>query len=375
MPATAIALLLAACGGATPAANPTTAPGASTAAPATDATMMPAGTETMMPAGTTMPVGTETMMPAGTKTTVAGTAMPKGTMTPGTSGTMTDVDPAAFTGNILIAGSSTVFPLTQRMSERFKDEGFTGGQITIDETGTGGGFERFCKTGEIDIANASRPIKEEETANCAALGTARTPIEFRVGTDALAVVVSSENTFAKELTLAQLAQIFNGEAKTWADVDPSFPAEAIQLFSPGSDSGTYDYFVEEVLSKDDAKLQTSGAQFSENDNVLVQGVEGSQYAIGYFGYAYFNENKGKLRALTIDGVEPNATTAEDGSYPLARPLFIYSDAAIIKEKPQVGAFISFYLTYVNDEIGDVGYFPASDAALDEARNALMTAMQ
>ncbi|MBC8074615.1 MAG: substrate-binding domain-containing protein, partial [Chloroflexales bacterium] len=217
------------------------------------------------------------------------------------------------------------------------------------------------------------PIEQEEIDACAALTPPRTPVEFRVGPDALAVVVSSENTFLTGLTLAQLGQIFNGEVKTWNEVDPSYPSEAIQLFSPGSDSGTYDYFVEVVLEEDDTKLQTSGAQFSENDNVLVQGVEGSPNAIGYFGYAYFNANKGKLKALQIDTVEPNETTAEDGTYPLSRPLFLYSDAAILKEKPQVAAFINFYLTSVNDEIVDVGYFPASEEALDEARQALLTA--
>jgi ABC-type phosphate transport system substrate-binding protein len=145
------------------------------------------------------------------------------------------------------------------------------------------------------------------------------------------------------------------------------------LFSPGSDSGTYDYFVEVVLGNDDKKLQASGAQFSENDNVLVQGVEGSPYAIGYFGYAYFQENKGKLKTLKIDGVEPNFDTAESGQYPLARPLFIYSDAKILKEKPQVAAFINFYLSYVNDEIDAVGYFPASADALDKAKQSWLDA--
>jgi phosphate binding protein len=256
------------------------------------------------------------------------------------------------------------------MAERFTDEGYTG-NITIDSVGTGAGFERFCKAGETDISNASRAIKQEEIDNCKAIG--REPIEFRVGTDALAVVVSAENTFLKNITLEQLAKVFNGEVKTWSEVDPSYPAEPIQLFSPGSDSGTYDYFVEVVLDDDDAKLQASGAQFSENDNVLVQGVEGSPYAIGYFGYAYFQAEKGKLQAVSVDGVEPNETTAEDGSYALSRPLFIYSDAKIMQEKPQVAAFINFYLSFVNEEILDVGYFPASAATLDAAKQNWLNA--
>jgi phosphate binding protein len=284
--------------------------------------------------------------------------------------TLPEVDPGAVTGNIVTAGSSTVFPLTQAMAERFKDEGYTG-NITIDSVGTGAGFERFCKAGETDISNASRAIKQEEIDNCKAIG--REPIEFRVGTDALAVVVSSENTFLTNLTIEQLAAIFNGDVKTWDQVDASYPAESIRLFSPGSDSGTYDYFVEEVLGKDDTKLQASGAQFSENDNVLAQGVEGSPYAIGYFGYAYYSADQGKLKALSVEGIEPNDTTAEDGTYPLARPLFIYSDAKIMKEKPQVAAFINFYLSFVNEEILDVGYFPASTEAIDAAKNSWIEA--
>jgi phosphate binding protein len=284
--------------------------------------------------------------------------------------TLPEVDPGAVTGNIVTAGSSTVFPLTQAMAERFKDEGYTG-NITIDSVGTGAGFERFCKAGETDISNASRAIKQEEIDNCKAIG--REPIEFRVGTDALAVVVSSENTFLTNLTIEQLAAIFNGDVKTWDQVDASYPAESIRLFSPGSDSGTYDYFVEQVLGKDDTKLQASGAQFSENDNVLAQGVEGSPYAIGYFGYAYYSADQGKLKALSVEGIEPNDTTAEDGTYPLARPLFIYSDAKIMKEKPQVAAFINFYLSFVNEEILDVGYFPASTEAIDAAKNSWIEA--
>ncbi len=208
-------------------------------------------------------------------------------------------------------------------------------------------------------------MKDEEIQQCADKG--REVVEFRVGTDALTVVVSSENDFLTDLTLEQLAQIFGGEAKTWADVDASYPAEAIQLFSPGTDSGTFDYFVEVVFDEDDAKILGANPQLSENDNVLVQGVEGSPYAIGYFGYAYYNDNKGKLKALSIDGVEPNEETAESNEYPISRPLFIYSAKSILTEKPQVASFINFYLSYVDDEIVDVGYFPASDETLNEAK--------
>lgn len=288
------------------------------------------------------------------------------------------VDPLKVTGNIITAGSSTVFPLSERMAERFRDEGYTG-NITIDSIGSGAGFERFCKTGETDIANASRVIKSGEVDNCKKIG--REPVEFRVGTDALAVVVSKNNAFLKNVTLEQLAKIFSTQAEKWSDVDPAWPKENILRFSPGTDSGTFDYFVEAVMTpayKTNDKKEILGAknlQLSEDDNVLVKGVEGSPYAIGYFGYAYFMENKGQLTALAINGVAPSAETAESGKYPLARPLFIYSTGKIMKEKPQVASFINFYLTYVNEEIKSVGYFPASAAALDAAKQNWLNAMK
>jgi phosphate transport system substrate-binding protein len=265
---------------------------------------------------------------------------------------------------------------SEAMAERFTDEGYAG-NITIDSIGTGGGFERFCVAGESDIANASRPINEEETANCATIN--RTPIEFRVGTDALAVVVNPENTFLTDVTIEQLAMIYSSDVTNWSDVDPSWPAEPILRFSPGTDSGTFDYFVEAVMAETfgeegEAKLlDAANLQLSEDDNVLVQGVEGDVNAIGYFGYAYYEENAGLLTVLNINGVTPGADTVDDGSYPLARPLFIYSDATILTEKPQVASFINFYLTYVDEEITSVGYFPASDEALNASKQSLLDA--
>jgi phosphate transport system substrate-binding protein len=327
--ALALSLLVACGGGATTA--PTTAP----AAQATDA-----------PAPTAAPAASE------------GPAMADDVALP-------DVDPTTVTGNIIVAGSSTVFPLAERMGELFIEDGYVD-QISIDSIGSGAGFERFCTAGETDIANASRPINDEEKAACEAAG--RPALEFRVGTDALAIVVSSENDFLSELSMEQLTSIFSGESRTWADVDASYPAETIQLFSPGTDSGTFDYFVEVVLDEDNARILGANPQLSEDDNVLVQGIEGSPYAIGFFGYAYYLENQGRLKILDIDGVTPTAATAEDGSYPLSRPLYIYSAASILGQKPQVAAFINFFLTNVNDEIAEVGYFPASDEALAAAKN-------
>ena len=280
-----------------------------------------------------------------------------------------EVDPLDYPeGEIITAGSSTVFPLSERMAELWADAG--GVAPTIASIGSGAGFERFCVEGETDISNASRPIKDSERESCAAIG--REPIEFRVGADALAVTVSAANDFVTDVTLAELEQIFS-TAETWSDVRAEWPDEAIQRFIPGTDSGTFDYFVEEVFDEDEEPILSANPQLSEDDNVLVQGITGSPNAIGFFGFAYYVENKGTLNILSIEGIEANAQTTDDGSYPLARPLFIYSDAGIMAGKPEVNAFINFYLTNVNDEVIDVGYFPASVAALDAAKIAFLEA--
>ncbi len=283
-----------------------------------------------------------------------------------------EVNPLEVTGDIISAGSSTVFPLSEAMAERFRDEGYAD-NITIDSIGSGAGFERFCVAGESDITNASRPIRDSERESCGAID--RIPIEFRVGTDALAVTVSKENDFVDNLSMLQLAMVFS-TATTWADVNPDWPAEPIQRFSPGTDSGTFDYFVEEVFDKDKEPILSADAiQLSEDDNVLVQGVTGSPYAVSYFGYAYYLENAGSLKIVAINGVEATAANVDNASYPLARPLSIYSDAGIMAEKPQVAAFINFYLTYVNEEIERVGYFPAESSVLEAAKQSLLNAMK
>ena len=320
---------------------------------------------------------------APTAAPVVATEVPAETTAP-TEDPMAIYAPDAVTGDIITAGSSTVFPLSERMAELFQQEGYTG-NVTVDSIGTGAGFERFCVAGESDISNASRKIKDSEVEACKAIG--REPIAFRVGTDALTVVVSAENDFVTALTKEQLGKIFTGQFTTWDQVDATFPAEAILVYGPGADSGTFDYFNEVIVAplyldaagKADiaagkaALLGTAGAQFSEDDNVLVQGVEGSPYAIGYFGFAYFSENSGALKAVAVEGVEPSQATVDDGTYPISRPLFIYSDAKIMQEKPQVAAFIYFYLSNVNDNIIDVGYFPAPEADLTASMNAWMSA--
>ena len=278
------------------------------------------------------------------------------------------VDPLDYSdGSIFAAGSSTVFPLAERMGEVWAEAG--GIAPSIDSIGSGGGFERFCEAGESDISNASRAIRDSEVEACGGIG--RTPIEFRVGTDALAVTVSTANDFATDVTLEELALIFS-EAELWSDVRAEWPAEPIARFIPGTDSGTFDYFVEEVFDEnEEPALTASNLQQSEDDNVLVSGIQDSPYAIGFFGFAYYQENADTLNVLSIGGVEPNGTTAEDGSYPLARPLFMYSDAQILADKPEVAGFLSFVLTNVNDEIVEVGYFPASNRALNFARLQLL----
>jgi len=313
------------------------------------------------PAPTAAPAARPTLPPA----TVAPAAVPaSGVKLPA-------VDPLKVTGNIVTAGSSTVFPLTQRIAEIFKDEGYKG-QISIDSIGTGAGFERFCK-GETDISNASAKISAAQTDSCKKNNIE--PIEFRVATDALAVVMDNESPFLKSLTIVQLANIFSGTFKTWDQVDPTFPKEKIILFSPGTDSGTFDYFVERVMNKDKKAILNANPQLSEDDNVLVRGVEGSQYAIGYFGYAYFDAERKRLKAISIDGIEPNRETVDNGKYPLARPLFLYSTAKIMKDKPQVGSFINFYVNRVPDALKKVTYFPAPAAESDKARQSWLDAVK
>ena len=291
------------------------------------------------------------------------------------------VDPLDVDGgvDIGIAGSSTVFPLSTAVLTQWIDEG--GPEYTIDSIGSGGGLERFCVEGASDIANASRAIKDEEVAACEAIS--RTPIEVRVGSDALSLVISSGNYFAQDLTLEEIATAFSltSADATWADVNPAFPAHPIQLFSPGADSGTFDYFNEIVFEEAQPSpiLNSIAEIVGEDDNLTVVGVsedgctEGdlaSTCAIGYFGYAYFQENVDVLQAVAV---VPSAATVGDNSYPISRPLFMYTAASVIDEKPQVAEFIAYYLNNVNQVIGEVGYFPAPQSALQDAANNIKAA--
>jgi len=275
-------------------------------------------------------------------------------------------DPAFVEGDIVTAGSSTVGPLSEAVQELYVEQGFAG-SINNSIIGSGAGFERFCVAGETDISNASRAIRESEIEACQELDPPRNPLEFRVGTDGIAVTVNPANDFASDLTFEEL-QIAFSTASTWADVREGFPDEEIIRYYPGTDSGTFDFFVEEVFDEDpEPLLNSSNGNPNEDDNVLLEGVANNQYAIGFFGYAYYQANADALGLLAIDSVEPNIISVEDGTYVLARPLFIYSDAGIIAEKPQVGEFIKFYLANVNDVIDEVGYFPANPFGLNRAK--------
>ncbi|HMQ32143.1 MAG TPA: PstS family phosphate ABC transporter substrate-binding protein [Chloroflexaceae bacterium] len=286
------------------------------------------------------------------------------------------IDPAAIRGPIEITGSSTVYPLTARIAEEFHADG-SPAQIEVKVTGTGGGLRSFCNGDDVDIVNASRPIADDEIAACRAVG--REPVGFQVGVDALAVVVNPQNRFVEALSFAQLAQIFSGQATRWSQVDPSYPDEPIAVYSPGVDSGTFDYFVEEVLG-DGAPLEAlPGAVLSEDDTELVRGIEGNPNAIGYFGFAYYQAEGERLRAVPIDGgdgaVLPGEGTVTDGSYPLARPLFIYTSAQTLQADPATAAFVSYYLQSVGDVVAEVGYFPLPDAALSAAQQELVAALR
>ena len=284
-----------------------------------------------------------------------------------------EVDPLEVSGDIITAGSSTVYPLSEAVAALFRDEGYSG-NITIDRIGSGAGLTRFCEAGETDIANASRRIKEAEVEQCRSIG--RDPLEFRIGTDGLAVVVSRENDFVRDVTLEELARIFSDKSEKWSDIRAGWPAEPILRFTPGTDSGTYLFFIEEVMGDDaESFLRAGNLQLSEDDYVLVQGVLGSPYAIGFFGYAYYQENADRLNVVAIEGVTPTAETVDSGEYALARPLFLYSAVQIMQEKPQVSAFINFYLTRVNEVIREVGYFPASTAALNLSKMKWLDAVE
>jgi phosphate transport system substrate-binding protein len=278
----------------------------------------------------------------------------------------------AQTSNIDIDGSSTVFPITEAVAEEFMRQKAGSTNVVVGVSGTGGGFRKFC-AGETVISNASRPIKPEEQAACAEAGIEY--IEVPVAIDAITVVVNPENDWADSMTVEQLQALWEPDSTidTWSDINPSWPNEEITLYGPGTDSGTFDYFTEEIVGEEGASRTDYIA--SEDDNVLVLGVAGDEYALGYFGYSYYIENTDQLESIAIDAgegpVSPSAETVEDNSYqPLSRPLFIYISKNAVEERPEVEEFVQFYLENAADLSTEVGYVPLSEARYQEALSQL-----
>lgn len=274
-------------------------------------------------------------------------------------------------GTIAIDGSSTVGPLTDAIAEEYANEA-PDVQVNVGISGTGGGFEAFCGSGSTDISNASRPIKDEEVEICEENGIDYT--EIRVGTDALTMVTSPDTEGISCLTTDEVTKIFGPESiRSWSDVNSEFPDEQIQVFAPDTDSGTYDFMVEDALGLEE-KGSTQDYNASADDNIIAQGVQGTPYSWGFFGYAYFTNNSDGLTALEYDGgegcVAPSVEAAQDDSYKLTRPLFIYLKNSSVQEKPQVADFATYYLETVNSVIGDVGYIEAPTELIDESKETL-----
>lgn len=277
-------------------------------------------------------------------------------------GTAGDGDAAA-SGEVVTDGSSTVQPLTAAAGELFSEQN-SAVNVSVATSGTGGGFEKFC-LGQTDISNASRPIGDDEIALCEENGVEYT--ELRVALDALTVVVSAENDFVDCITVEELNTMWAPEAEgtvtTWDQVNPEWPAETIELYGAGTDSGTFDYFTDAINGEEGASRSDYNA--TEDDNTTVQGVSGSPNAIGYFGFSYFEENAEVLKALEVDGgegcVAPSAEAASDGSYaPLSRPLFIYVNNASLADKPAVAEFVTFFAENQADIASAAQFIPLGE---------------
>jgi len=266
---------------------------------------------------------------------------------------------------VKVDGSSTVFPITEAVAEEFQKAN-KGTKVTVGISGTGGGFKKFCR-GETDISDASRPILKKEMDVCKEAGIRY--VELPVAFDALTVVVNPKNDWIKSMTVEELKKMWEPDAQgkimKWSDVNPKWPNQKLVLFGAGADSGTFDYFTDAINGKEKASRGDFTA--SEDDNVLVQGVSRDKYAIGYFGLAYYVENKDKLKAVPIvnkgatKAVEPSLETVMAGTYqPLARPIFIYVSEKSLA-KPEVKEFVNFYLKNAPKLVKEVGYVPLSKA--------------
>ncbi|AFZ58554.1 PstS family phosphate ABC transporter substrate-binding protein [Anabaena sp. PCC 7938] len=268
---------------------------------------------------------------------------------------------------IKIDGSSTVFPVTEAVAEEFQKSQRGKVRVTVGVSGTGGGFKKFCR-GETDISNASRPILQKEIDECKKAGIRY--IEIPVAYDALTVVINPGNTWAKNLTVAELKKIWEpgaqGKINNWNQVRAGFPNAPLKLFGAGTNSGTFDYFTEAIVGK--SKSSRGDFTASEDDNVLVQGVARDKNALGYFGFAYYSENKDKLKSVSVNGVAPSETTVKNGTYnPLSRPIFIYvSNKAA--DKPEVKQFVQFYLRNASKLVKEVKYVALPGSAYTTAQS-------
>ena len=276
---------------------------------------------------------------------------------------------AAEPRTIAIDGSSTVFPIMEAVAEEFQKASKGAVRVTVGISGTGGGFKKFCR-GETDISNASRPILKSEMEICRAAGI--TYYELPVAYDALTVVIHPNNTFLKTMTVAELKKLWEpaaqGKITKWKQVNPAWPDQPVKLFGAGADSGTFDYFTEAIVGK--AKSSRGDFTASEDDNVLVQGVARDVNSLGYFGYAYYAENKDKLKAVAVSaqpgkaGIEPSIETVVNGTYqPLARPIFIYISAKAY-DRPEVKQFVDYYMKNAAPLIKEVKYVALPQKAYD-----------
>lgn len=277
----------------------------------------------------------------------------------------------ALQGSVAIDGSSTVYPIMEAVSEEYMLEQ-PDVQVSVGFSGTGGGFKKFI-AGETDMSNASRLIKDEEAAELEAKGVEYTQLEL--AKDGISVVVNKENDWVDFLTIDELKALWidNGKTKLWSDIREGWPAEEVKFYSPGTDSGTFDYFNEVIL--EESTISQSNLTLSEDDNTLVTGVSGDKNAIGFFGYAYYIENTDKLKVVPIDSgsgaIEPTNETIEDGSYsPLSRAVYTYVSNESIETKEQVSDFVQFTLENAGDLAEEVGYVRLPEEKYEEALQTL-----
>lgn len=283
---------------------------------------------------------------------------------------LTEIEPLEIYDDLFIAGSSSVHPLVRAMYDRFIEEGFSG-VVEIESITSGAGFDLFCQ-GTTDIASASRRMDEEYLQACQ--NRDRNPIPFRIGTSAVAIVVHANNDFVNNISLEELANIFTVEK--WSDVNPNWPEENIIRFVPIAESGIFDFFGARILGGNfQSLIKAKNTTENEDQSLLARSVALEPYSVSFVSYAYYKENAKDLKLVPIQGITANLETVNSEQYPLTRPLFLYSDARVMREKSQVAAFINFFLSNVNEEIQKVGYFPATVDALDEAESNWLRATE